>query len=51
MDNDRLLHSYYVGYDMRLKDIEARYGKESEVYINCEKLISYLKSICNPTQE
>lgn len=33
-----------VGYDNRLKDIESRYGKDSEVYNKCYELIDYLKT-------
>ncbi len=33
-----------VGYDNRLKDIESRYGKDSDVYNNCYELIEYLKT-------
>ena len=32
-----------VGYDNRLDDIKNRYGKESEVYNKCAKLIEKLK--------
>ena len=32
-----------VGFNKRLKDIENRYGKESDVYIKCYKLINKLK--------
>ena len=33
-----------VGYDNRLKDIESRYGLDSDVYKKCYELIEYLKS-------
>lgn len=29
-----------VGYDKRLEDIKSRYGEESEVYINCRKMVN-----------
>ena len=33
-----------VGFEKRLEDIKDRYGKESEVYINANKLINNLKN-------
>lgn len=36
-----------VGYVGRLKDIEERYGKDSDVYKNCQKLINKLKDSMN----
>ena len=33
-----------VGYDNRLKDIESRYGKDSDIYNKCYELIEYLKT-------
>lgn len=33
-----------VGYNNRLKDIESRYGKDSDVYHKCYELIEYLKT-------
>lgn len=30
----------YVGYDKRLEDIKFRYGEESEIYINCRKMVN-----------
>ena len=32
-----------VGYDKRLEDIKNRYGKDSNVYKKCEKLISIIR--------
>lgn len=32
-----------VGYTKRLKDIETRYGKDSDVYKCCKNLIDYIK--------
>ena len=32
-----------VGYDKRLEDIKTRYGENSEVYINCKKLINKIR--------
>lgn len=31
-----------VGYDKRLEDIKSRYGEDSQVYIQCDKLIQEL---------
>lgn len=33
-----------VGYDKRLEDIKNRYGKYSEIYIKCCKLVNKLRS-------
>ena len=33
-----------VGYDERLKDIESRYGHDSDVYNSCFEMISRLKN-------
>ena len=32
-----------VGYDKRLEDIKIRYGNNSQVYMQCQKLINKLK--------
>lgn len=32
-----------VGYDKRLEDIKARYKEESQVYINCSKLVKKIR--------
>ena len=32
-----------VGYEERLKDIETRYGMNSDIYKNCYKMIQHLK--------
>ena len=29
-----------VGYDARLEDIKSRYGEDSNIYINCKKLVN-----------
>jgi len=34
-----------VGYDKRLEDIKNRYGEQSGVYINCNKLINKIRQI------
>ena len=32
-----------VGYDSRLEDIKSRYGEESNIYINCKKLVDKVR--------
>ena len=32
-----------VGYEKRLEDIKSRYGEESNIYINCKKLVDKIR--------
>ena len=42
-DDRWIEHCIYVGYDKRLEDIKNRYGKDSDIYNKCCKIVDKIR--------